>query len=302
MVAHGSAPTLHVGVPMWAQRAWVGRFFPVDTRPGGELAAYSRFLDAVEGNTTFYASPSPSTVAKWAANTSPGFEFTFKLPRTITHERRLRDTEGPMRTFLDLMTPLADRIGAMTVQLPASFGPTDLGVLGAFVGRLSTAWRWCVEVRHPAFFAGAPGAALDRLLARHGVERVVFDTTTLFAAPPTSPAERVAWEKKPRVPVRYEALTDRPIVRYLGRDDLDSTVAGWAPWVPVVAGWIAEGRRPTCFVHTPDDLASPGLARDFHAAVAALVPSLAPLPEPPAVGDATPVQVEPAGPEQASLF
>jgi len=292
-VSSPPAPPLHVGVPMWAQRAWVGRFFPEDTPVGGELAAYARFVNAVEGNTTFYASPAPATVAKWLAATPAGFEFVFKLPREITHGRRLRDVGVPLSSFLDLFDPLSSHIGALAIQLPGSFGPNDLGSLSTFVGSLPTSWRWCVEVRHPAFFTGGAADALDRVLARNGIERVTFDTRTMFAAPPTSAAERAAWDKKPRVPVRPEPLTDRPVVRYLGRDDEVSTVAGWEPWLPIVAEWLLEGRSPTFFVHTPDDLASPGLARRFHAAVAALVPGLAALAEPPPIT---------AAPSQPTLF
>ena len=36
--------TLYVGCPMWAQRAWVGRFLPDDTASGHELHVYSRLL------------------------------------------------------------------------------------------------------------------------------------------------------------------------------------------------------------------------------------------------------------------
>ncbi len=48
-------------------------------------------------------------------------------------------------------------------------------------------------------------------------------------------AEREAWRNKPRVPRRSTALTAYPIVRYLGRDDAARTVAGWQPWLGVVA-------------------------------------------------------------------
>ena len=275
----GTLPDLHVGVALWAHRVWLGSFLPVGTRQGEELAAYSRRLNAVEGNTTFYASPPPSTVARWLAATPTGFEFTFKLPREITHERRLRPVEAPVRRFLDLLEPLRERVGAIAVQLPASFGPTDLGALAAFVATLPASWRWCVEVRHPGLFSGSAADALDRVLGRADVERVTFDTTVLFTDPPTSAAERSAWERKPRVPARSRALTDRPVVRYIGRDDPARTEQGWQRWVPVVSRWLAEGREPTFFVHTPDDRASPLLAQRFHAQVADVTPGLARLPE-----------------------
>ena len=101
-----------------------------------------------------------------------------------------------------------------------------------------------------------------------------FDTTAFFRSPPTSDAERDAWTKKPRLPRRSRALTDRPIVRYLGRDAVDarrSRAGGRGS--TVVAGWLREGRSPTVFVHTPDNADAPALARRFHDDVRARVPA-----------------------------
>ncbi|MGB0615903.1 MAG: DUF72 domain-containing protein, partial [Acidimicrobiales bacterium] len=47
---------------MWANRDWVGRSLPVDTPAGRELDAYARVVNAVEGNTTFYAKPDAATI------------------------------------------------------------------------------------------------------------------------------------------------------------------------------------------------------------------------------------------------
>lgn len=258
---------------MWSHKAW----------PKGHhaLATYSTWCNAVEGNTTFYGVPSPSTVASWSEQAPADFRFVFKFPRAITHERRLRDTGREVAEFLAAVAPLGERVWTVTAQLPASFGPQDLGALVVFLRSLPAGHRYAVEVRHPRFFDGsAASRALAEALGAHGAEWVGFDTTTLFASPPTSDGEREAWSNKPRLPRHVAAMTDRPVVRYIGRDDLGLTRDGWAPWVPVVAGWLAEGRSPTVFVHTPDNVAAPGLCREFHAAVARLVPPLAPLPEP----------------------
>jgi uncharacterized protein YecE (DUF72 family) len=174
------------------------------------------------------------------------------------------------------------RAETLVVQLPGSFGPTELDALAALLAQPPAGHRYAVEVRHPAFFDGGPAdRALTRLLDRTDAEWVTFDTTAMFAAPPTSDAEREAWSNKPRVPRRVVALTDRPAVRVLGRDDVAATVAAWQPWIPVVAGWLAEGRTPTVFVHTPDNDAALGLARQFHAEVcAAASVAVDMLPEP----------------------
>jgi uncharacterized protein YecE (DUF72 family) len=272
---------LRVGCPMWAHLPWQGRQLPTGLRREELLPAYASWCNAVEGNTTFYGVPAGTTVQAWAAQAPPGFRFVFKLPRTITHDRRLRNARAEVEKFLRAMEPLGDRVETIAIQLPQSFAPGDLGALVAFLAMLPRTHRFAVEVRHPRFFDGSPPArALARALADHDAEWISFDTTTLFAAPPRSDAERDGWAKKPRLPRRAAAIGTRPIVRFIGRDDIAATVRGWQPWLPVVAQWLAEGRTPTFFVHTPDNDDALGLARRFHDDVRALVPALDPLPDP----------------------
>lgn len=270
---------LHVGCAQWTHAAW-----PQPARE--KLRAYATWCNAVESNTTFYATPSRSTVEKWAAQTPPDFRFVVKLPQLISHERRLSGVEVELRAFLSAIEPLAERNHALWIQLPAAFSPTDLGTLAAFLHQAPRDYRYAVEVRHPAFFDDARAAGrLEQVLARANAEWIPFDTVTLFARRPTSYAERDAWMKKPRVVRRTRALTARPIVRYIGRDSVPETVEGWRYLVDLVTTWLTEGRSPTIFLHTPDNAEALNLARRFHADVRALVPGLEPLPEP--------VQVEP---------
>ncbi len=266
---------------MWTHAPWQGRFLPHPLPPRERLRAYASWCDAVEGNTTFYATPARATVESWAEQTGPDFRFLLKLPKTITHERRLAGADQELGAFLTAIEPLGPRADTLWAQLPGSFGPADLGALAAFLHRLPREYRYAVEVRHRAFFEDARAAArLEQVLGGVGAEWVPFDTVTLFRTPPTSDAERDAWLKKPRVPRRSRALTDRPVVRYLGRDDVDRTVEGWRFWVDTVAGWLREGRTPTVFVHTPDNAEALPLARRFHDEVRAVVPGVEPLPEP----------------------
>ncbi|WP_035865611.1 DUF72 domain-containing protein [Cryptosporangium arvum] len=271
---------LAVGCAQWTHKAWPNHALPSAER----LGAYAQWCDAVEGNTTFYATPSPATAAGWAAQTGEDFRIVPKFPRTVTHEGRFQGVEKDVRAFLDAMEPLGARAWALWVQLPGTFAPADVPSLARFLRRLPASFRYAVEVRHPAFFDDAGAAReLEAVLGAAGAEWVPFDTTAFFATPPTSDAERDAWTKKPRVALRATALSDRPIVRYLGRDDPARTVEGWRPWVGRVAAWLREGRSPTVFVHTPDNVESLELARRFHAAVRAEVPELDALPEPPPV-------------------
>ena len=167
------------------------------------------------------------------------------------------------------------------IQLPPSFNPTDLGALIGFLRRLPHEYRYCVEVRHRAFFEDPrSGQQLERALGDVGAEWVTFDTTVLSGNPPVSDAEREARTKKPRLPRRSRALTSYPVVRYIGRDDAARTVAGWQHWLDAVADWLREGRSPTVFIHTPNNVGALELARRFHDDVRARVPEVEPLSEP----------------------
>ncbi|GIH11909.1 DUF72 domain-containing protein [Rugosimonospora africana] len=266
---------------MWTHKAWQGRFLAHPLPSDERLRHYAHWCNAVEGNTTFYATPARDTVASWARQTDPDFRFVIKLPKLITHERRLTGVDDALRAFLDAVEPLGPRADALWIQLPGSFGPTDVPTLARFLRGLSRSHRYAVEVRDAAFFEDPRATrALEEALAAATAEWIPFDTTAFFRSPPTSDAERDAWTKKPHMPFRSLARTDRPIVRYLGRDAVAQTVEGWRRWVDIVVEWLREGRSPTVFIHTPDNAEAPMLARRFHDEVRARVPELDALPEP----------------------
>ena len=80
---------LHVGCAMWTYVPWQGRYLPHPLSPRERLSTYATWCNAVEGNTTFYAIPALDTVKSWAGQTGPDFRLVLKLPKVITHERRL---------------------------------------------------------------------------------------------------------------------------------------------------------------------------------------------------------------------
>jgi uncharacterized protein YecE (DUF72 family) len=265
---------------MWAHAPWIGTYLSAGNK-GRELAEYSLWCNAVEGNTTFYAEPTERTVARWAEQAHRDFRFTFKLPRSITHEQRLHATDTLVRTFLDRLAPLGERIGPVHVQLPPSLGPESLRTLAEFIGTLPAGYDWVIELRHAAFFGGgAAHRAVDELLGEHGIGRVVLDTRPLHAAPPRSDASLDERRTKPKLPVHTDRVGRFPVIRVIGEDGRDGTLAGLRAWIPQIVTWLEAGLEPYLFVHQPENLDSPSLARALHAEVAEVVPDLTPLPEP----------------------
>ena len=51
---------------------------------------------------------------------NPDFQFSVKMPKTMSHERRLNDCGGLMDDFSAQVTGLCDRLGCLLLQLPPS--------------------------------------------------------------------------------------------------------------------------------------------------------------------------------------
>ena len=271
-------PPYYIGCPSWSENAWRDSLYPPDARSTDFLELYAQVFNAVEGNTTFYARPKDSTVQRWAQVLPEHFRFTAKFPGDISHAGDLREHLTAAEDFLKLLAPLGARVRPLWLQLPASFTPHRLGELASFIDALAGR-ELAVEVRHMAFFnKGEEERMLNRLLLDRGVERICLDSRPLFSCVIRDPAVLHAQSKKPKVPARPAALTQFPQVRFIGRPELEANDTFIEQWAQKVAGWIEEGRTPYVFLHTPDNLQAPELARRFHSQLMKLLPGLPELP------------------------
>jgi uncharacterized protein YecE (DUF72 family) len=140
-------------------------------------------------------------------------------------------------------------------------------------------FSYAVEVRHRDYFDSAgTEAALDRLLTELGIDRVLFDSRPLYSAPPVTDAEKLSQTRKPRSPFRKTVTGRRPLVRIVGRDNVEQTLPWLMEWSGIVAGWIREGLEPYVFTHAPNDAFAPELAESFHFLLREQIPEIPPLP------------------------
>ncbi|MBU0807816.1 MAG: DUF72 domain-containing protein [Gammaproteobacteria bacterium] len=269
----------YLGCPSWSEPAWRGSLYPDGSRSAGFLPLYAQVFNAVEGNTTFYASPSVETVARWAERMPAHLRFCAKLPREISHAGDLREQLSAAEDFRRLLAPLGQRVAPFWLQLPASFAPQRLAELVGFI----EPWQGgelAVEVRHPAFFAkGEEERSFNRLLHERGIERVCLDSRALFSCVSSAPAVLHAQAKKPRLPLRPTAFSQSPQLRFIGHPELSANDPFMAPWLDKVADWINEGRTPYVFLHTSDNRLAPQLAQRFHQQLMLRLPGLPALPQ-----------------------
>ena len=142
----------HVGTSGFVYRHWSGVFYPPGLPQGQWLAYYARRFATVELNSTFYHLPSEAAFDGWRARTPEGFVFAVKASRFITHIKRLRDAEVPVRTFLERARRLGQRLGPVLYQLPLQMRRDD-GLLEAFLVLLPKGYRHAFEFRNEIWFA-----------------------------------------------------------------------------------------------------------------------------------------------------
>ena len=254
--------SLYLGLPQWSHPAWPGQLLGVGARPAEHLAHYARVFNTVEGNTTFYASPTPDTVRRWADAVPPQFRFSFKFPKEISHQSDLVSAVKQVADFITLLGPLHGQLGLLKLQLPARFGPAGLPRLAAFFEGLPPDFTYALEVRHPDFFAkGEAERALNRLLMDKGINRIMLDSRPLFSVPATTPALVDAQGKKPRLPVHLLATANSPVVRLIGLPHPEDNHPFLPSWLPRWQQWLAEGKNLYLFIHTADNARAPELAR-----------------------------------------
>ncbi|MEM6994722.1 MAG: DUF72 domain-containing protein, partial [Myxococcota bacterium] len=254
---------IHLGCPVWGRKDWVGELFRAGTPQARYLEEYGKVFNAVEGNTTFYATPSPEIVARWGDQTPPSFRFCFKLPKTVTHDRQLVNARREAEGFIARMAPLGSRLGPFMIQLPPHFGPSQLPTLEDFLVGLPRDFRYAVEVRHPALFGGAACEELDAVLREQGVDRVVLDTRGLHGRGPIDPHHAASQAKKPKLPLHVAVTGTQPLVRFIGDPEEGANEGLLWGWAKRVAQWIDDGLRPYVFMHCPNDFFAPRLARHF---------------------------------------
>ena len=165
---------IFIGTAGWSiPRACASRF----AGEGTHLERYARRLRCAEINSSFHRPHAAATYARWAASTPEGFRFAVKLPRTITHDQKLRRARVPLDRFLDESAGLGHKRGPLLVQLPPSL---------AFEGRVAARFFDLLRARHDGPVVCEPrhetwlSAQAEALLVRCRVARVAAD-------PPTAP-------------------------------------------------------------------------------------------------------------------
>jgi uncharacterized protein YecE (DUF72 family) len=169
---------IYSGTSGWAYPAWKPGFYPAKLASAKFLEHYASRLNAVEVNYTFRQHPKESTLLKWIESTPESFRFAVKANQFITHIKRLRDCEEPVKRFVNAVSPLANarRLGPVLFQLPPNL-KCDVPLLESFIAILPRAEACCFafEFRHESWL----DEPVYDLLRKHNIALCVAEAEKL---------------------------------------------------------------------------------------------------------------------------
>lgn len=142
---------LYAGTSGYSYKEWKGNFYPQKLPAAQMLHHYAQQLPAVEINNTFYRQPTPSLLASWCEQVPPNFRFAIKVPRRITHIKRLQEVHDETAHLLRTLETLGTRLGVILFQLPP-YQRKDLARLQAFIELLPERTPAAFEFRAQSWF------------------------------------------------------------------------------------------------------------------------------------------------------
>ena len=196
------AGEIAIGTSSWADPGFVADWYPRGMAARDRLGWYAERFETVELNSSFYAVPERSTVARWARVTPDDFTFHVKLHRLLSRHAAKVDSLPPdMRDRVeanqrgrvlldpdlelemadrmrDAVEPLAEagKLGAFLLQLTPAFAPgkNELSELDGLIERLAPQ-PVAVELRNRGWVSDERAPATLGYLSERGAAFVCVD-------------------------------------------------------------------------------------------------------------------------------
>ena len=238
---------VYVGGTEWGRTSWVGRAYPLGTKPKDFLTWYSRQFNTIELNTLFYGVPAATTIRRWADAVVPGFKFCPKFPEAISHKLQLSNASRETGEFIEALGLLEGKLGPAFLLLSDRFGPGHAGLLQHYVRQLPAGFDACVELRGEDWFRKPAGLEIQDTfyeMLERGIGTVITDVAgrrDVLHMRLTSPVAFIRFVTNSLHPTDYQ------------RADA---------WVERLAQWALKGLREVyIFVHSPGELTSPEMMK-----------------------------------------
>ncbi len=143
----------HIGTSGWSYKDWMGIFYPANIKQADWLSHYAKTFDCTEINSSFYRLPQKQTVANWVKSVPKNFLFCPKMSRYLTHLKKLREPDEPLKRFFGVFKLMQKHLGPVLLQLPktVSFNYEVAENLYKLLRKKYSRYQFAMEVRHPSW-------------------------------------------------------------------------------------------------------------------------------------------------------
>lgn len=235
----------YFGPPVWANKDWVGKIYPYNTKDKDFLYHFTRQFNTIELNLTHYQIPSESTIDRWKEVSAEGFKFCPKFPQIISHDRQLMGSEGLTMEFCNNILRLEEFLGVSFLQLAPTFEPKHFKILENYLRFLPKELPVSVEFRHPNWFVNTNiWQEVCQMLTENGKGLVITDVAG-------------------RRDVLHQTLTTPTLtLRFVGNELHPTDYTRIDDWCNRLIIWMKMGlEKAYIFVHCGENILAPELTQ-----------------------------------------
>lgn len=232
-----------VGCAKWNKKD-LKNFYPKGVKD--ELEYYATQFNSIELNATFYRFFPAEQFAKWKERVGSEFKFFPKVPRYISHLKRLKDVQPQIDEYVVNLLSLKENLGMAFLQMPENFHSKNIQNLEDFVNKWPQEIPLAVELRHTDWYNDeAVANRLNNFLIQKKMASIITDSAG-------------------RRDLLHMRLTNNTaFIRYVGANDA-SDYQRLDDWLDRIEKWYSQGLKNLYFfVHQNVEEASPLLSAYF---------------------------------------
>ena len=203
---------------------------------GSHLKRYSQIFNCCEINSSFRRNHKFVTWQRWAASAPYNFRFSVKVPRTITHDAKLKCAPELLTDFLHQVGYLGGKLGPLLVQTPPSL-VFEIGAVSKFFSLLRQHYSGDVvcEPRHSTWFV----ERAEQCLQEFRVARAASDPACVPKAAEPGGFQGLAYFRLHGSPRPYYSRYPEEFVKQIA-NRLEKLLRVWCIFDNTAAGWAFE--------------------------------------------------------------
>lgn len=238
-------PEIYVGCAKWGRKDWVGKIYPKGTKEADFLREYGQRFNCIELNATFYRMPTKSQTSGWKSKVGDNFMFCPKFTNTITHIRRLKNTDELVDRFLEGINGFKESLGPIFLMPHPGMGPKTAETIDSFIAGLPEDVDLFVELRHEEWFRDEDAFQnIFNVFEKHKAGSIITDASGR------------------RDCVHMRLTTPEAFIRFVGNGLHPTDYIRIDDWVQRIKQWMAAGiHKVYFFMHQHEELHSPELCR-----------------------------------------